>query len=359
VNVNHADEYNKTFNSIEEAIENVAAGGVVIVQSDVKSDNVIRIDEPINLIGCGKSKPAIVLGPDHDGIRIKAKDVYIENISIIGGNHGIIVESAPNCTLANNEICSSSDGIYIYRSDNCNIQGNVITHAEENCGSEHSCAINLIIANNNIINNNIIDNMDTGILLTASHNCNIQNNTMNIKKNGIVLDKIEDAKINKNIIINMMRGQASTQGIALMNSKNVLVYYNNISNFYTGLSDQESYDINISYNTLDFINNVGIYLDESNAFDICNNSVSADDSAIYAIHICNINCGRSRNVNSILNNNYNDFLCGIGLEDISGDIIVLENNEGNVEGCQIYVHNCDLRKIMGEEEILDRNYCIG
>ncbi|MFX0207526.1 MAG: NosD domain-containing protein [Candidatus Hodarchaeota archaeon] len=203
---------------------------------------------------------------------IKSINDYGLNIS--SSNDGI---SSGKPIISGNIIESAVDsGIYVRNFPNINILSNYLKNikgSDENYGSIH-----LIDSKNAIVSDNYISNSgDDGIVLEQLDNALIHFNTIvwsNISfsgATGLNLTKVDDSVINSNTI-------SSTGGDGIhynaVEGNNITINSNVISNtknngiFINGLVDG-----NITANQLRYLQNMGLYCQNSSKIDVKNNDV--------------------------------------------------------------------------------------
>jgi parallel beta-helix repeat protein len=231
---------NKSFYSIQGAIDNASDGDSIFVNSGIYYENVEIINKKITLIG---DKNSTIYGNgSKDVIYVSSDCVNIRNFKITnsgpsGGDSGIEIHG-DLCKIEDNVIYCNTVGIKLRESNNCTISNNKI-HLNKDYGIFlHSSKSNFIsknyvsnnrwgiflfrysnfnfISNNEIIQNNlqgiwiswsgnnnlkqnfVEDNAQYGILISGSYNTKISKNNIYSNGEGIFLSQCTDSKIFKN-----------------------------------------------------------------------------------------------------------------------------------------------------------------
>jgi nitrous oxidase accessory protein len=157
---------------------------------------------------------ALMLDLPNAGIIVERNDVVVKNIIIFGSQVGLYADGAVNISILNVTFDRCGMGAELL---NCR-EGTIENSRSQGCDKsgiyiEHSSGIRLE-------NNSVADTSNSGILLKASTNCIISNNTASGNKEGIALWNSSFIDIHSN------RADRSYYGILLSGSNNNTVVDN-------------------------------------------------------------------------------------------------------------------------------------
>ena len=273
VNDNGGADYTR----IQDAIDNSSNGDTIFVFNGMYYERLI-INKTINLIGQSKNKTIIDGWGDGCVVKIISSMVLIKNFTIQNSttnnymiNAGIYILSENN-SIINNYIKNIIDtGIFIANSSNNTIDNNYV----ERCGSGIDIwarpKLGQIAIKNKVKNNKII-NTNFGIWVQESDKNNISNNFIS----KTLWDGIQLIDARNNIICyNNISMSKYRSGIYLSKSHNNFLFSNNITkNRADGITLEGS-----SFNTI-YKNNIEknhnglfIYLFSLRNFILCNNFI--------------------------------------------------------------------------------------
>ena len=231
---------NKTYHSIQQAIDNASDGDSIFVNSGIYYEN-LKIDKKISLVG-DENSTTIDGNGFRDTIYISSDCVTIRNFNIInsgpsGGDSGIEIHGdlcniesniiqdntigiklrdSNNCTISNNEIHSNKDyGIFLQSSDSNFISKNHVSNnrwgiflfrsSDYNFVSNNEVLYNthqgiwISWSSNNNLKQNIVENNNQyGILVSGSYNTKISQNHIFSNGEGVFLTQCTDSKVVKN-----------------------------------------------------------------------------------------------------------------------------------------------------------------
>jgi nitrous oxidase accessory protein len=203
--------------SIQEAVNNASEGDTIFVKNGIYYEHVV-INKSICLIGENRDTTVI----DGNGffdhvIEIDASNITIANLTIqkaLGDQplvtHGInIGRDSSNIVISNNTIKDNS--------------GSGIYHERRWGLSQFS--------NHTIVGNNMLGNVGSAVLLRRSDNNTIAYNNIE-NGQGIYLDRSSNNTVNGNSI----NGTVSHNGIDINEGTRNLIFRNNITNTYFGVS---------------------------------------------------------------------------------------------------------------------------
>ena len=217
------------YTAIQDAIDNSSDNDIVFVYNGTYNETIV-INKSINLVGFNKNSTFIKGNKSLYIILIKSSWVDITGFTIQDGKAGIYI-SGPDYSFNNitaNIISNNWEGIRLYNSSNNKITQNII--------KDHGFGIVLYESKNNHINlNNFTDNTKAIYLSRWSNNNNIYYNNFT----------------------------GSTFGISLDYSFNNMIYENSITNGTKGVYLSYSHNNNITNNTIEFNDECGIYLGNS------------------------------------------------------------------------------------------------
>jgi parallel beta-helix repeat protein len=241
---------NYTF--IQSAVDNSSDNDTIFVYKGVYKESIF-INKPINLIGFDKDFTIIQTNKSLYNILIKSPSVKISNFTIKNGKMGIYIPDSNYSynNISRNIFLDNSEGIRLYKSSNNNIIKNSFINNNDYC-------IILYDSKNNKINKNYIkDNFRAFIFNRWSNNNIISKN--NFTDNGacIILGHSFNNYINKNSLrygiagiqlISSNKNNISSNtieffenfGIQLTNSEENIFLSNNFSNNYIDIKEVEN-----------------------------------------------------------------------------------------------------------------------
>ncbi len=215
-------------NSIKQAIELANDFDTIKIYNGYYTEGTIIINKPITLIGINSP----VISGNFEGFVIivdsdytKLDGLIIENtgLSYIEDRAGIKLNSTQNCTIINCTLNNCLFAIYVANSKDIQIKNNkIIGHSKTESTSGNG--IHLWYCNNLFIEGNYISGMRDGIYLEFVQNATIQKNQ--VEKN---LRYGLHFMFSDNAIYMENEFNANGTGVAVMYTKNVLMQ-NNIFN---------------------------------------------------------------------------------------------------------------------------------
>lgn len=254
------------YETIQEAINQSQNEDTIFVKKGTYHEQ-LTIDKQINLIGEDKTNTIIdAKNKYYSVITLDADYVFISGFSILNGkkgyHHAGIRGYSSRCksnhtTITNCIIKNNGDGITAV--------GNNLT-ITQTIFQNNTNGINLFHSNNNTIQHNTF--YHDGIILSASYNQNINNNTVN-EKPLIYRENKENQHITEKA------GQ-----IILNKCKNITIQHQTISNVTTGIFIYRSYECTITNNTFSK-NNKALYLSGTWLCKINNNTLTNNTYGIY------------------------------------------------------------------------------
>ena len=151
-----------TYTTIQQAVNNAAAGDTIIVRDAIYTENV-GVNKSLTILAENGSALAIVqaANPDDSIFKVIADYVNISGFTVTGTDKaGFYLYGADCCNISVNNVSNNSKGIYLNFSSNC------------------------VLTNNNASSNNDIGSKDAvgygyGIHLSFSSNCTLINNAAN------------------------------------------------------------------------------------------------------------------------------------------------------------------------------------
>ena len=252
-----------SLNSIKKAIEIAKPYDEIIINKGFYSESIIIIDKPLRLTG--KDEPVVDGKGKFEIITVNSDSVYITGItfknagvSYLKENAAIRLENVKDCVISDCKFFNNFFGIYIAASKNCLVQNNFIqSHGKSETSSGN------------------------GIHLWNCSNVKISNNNIIGHRDGIYLEFVKDALIEKNYSKKNIRyglhfmfsdGCTYSQnkfedngaGVAVMYTKNVEMinnyFYDNWGPASYGLLLKDIFESRIEKNS--FIKNTtGIYME--------------------------------------------------------------------------------------------------
>ncbi len=314
---------NKTYSSIQSAINNANPGDTIFIQNGIYEEY-LKISKNISLIGESINGTVITGNNTEDVIYVTSSGVTITNLTVSGSGVGLFdaaieLDSVVNCKISCcNIMWNDQEGIFLNNSNNNNISNNILFENKE--------AIRMYSSTYNSIFNNTISNNRNGMVIDYSNNNTINNNYLSYNINYAILLEISS----NNTIINNSLIYNYQYSIYINESNNNTIIHNII--------EPNEYGIYIEYsdnNTIDFNSVTGshaIYLANSNNNSLSNNNLSNN---YYAIRL------RDSYSNLIMHNNiYGCWGWGISLQNSSNNII--SNNYelgGRRESSCIYIRS--------------------
>ncbi len=228
---------------------------------------------------------------------VSGANITITNNEIYNNTKfGIETSKADNITIENNSVYMNDlVGIFLYNSTNCSLIGN------DAWGNIYD--IELQVGSENLLSENIMNDSGIGVLIIASKNNSVVNNTMWGHNNAIILEYVDStgnliqgnriwgAKYNGiesmlNAKDNRMYGNkitnCSNAGIYLTNSHGNEIFSNNIVNCTYGLEMYNASETSVHENQFENLTSrisYGIYISAS------------ENSTIYANHVGNFTYG--------------------------------------------------------------------
>jgi len=282
------------YSKIQDAIDDANDGDTVFVYDDSAPyyENVV-VNKSINLIGENRDTTVIDGGGSGDVVWVKADWVNISGFTIRNGNDGIYTDSNCNTITGDNIISNEDDGIKLRESDFNIITGNNIS---ENRGDGVYITDSY---KNNLSLNTINNNNAYGIRLSESLNGSVFKNTiLHNRYSGIVIGLSSNIIIEKNAISESFYDDYNGEGIVLIDSWNISISYNYLSDNINGILIINSSWNHIFHNIITNNSRRGIYFW---AFPSHYNMIERND-------ITNNNCGvllKDSSYNEIIYNNFN------------------------------------------------------
>lgn len=213
-------EKNGRIKTITEAISIAKDGDEIIVNTGEYKEGNIIIDKSVKLSAAGKvvidgEGKNEVLTVTSDNFQIKGFTIVNAGISHLQENAAIKLEEVKNCIVEENKLINNFFGVYLAKSENCTIRNNEI----RSDGKTEASSGN-------------------GIHLWYCKNIKIESNNISGHRDGIYLEFVQDAIIEKNLSEKNLRYglhfmfsdkcvyshnqfQKNGAGVAVMYSKNV------------------------------------------------------------------------------------------------------------------------------------------
>ncbi len=277
-------------------------------------------------------------------IKNTSKHFVIQNCSLFGAWYGISLENVDNgtATIKNNILSDNLRGIILSRSSATTILNNTI--------SENNCGIEINNSNFTIVSDNKIYENDYGIAAIASIFVLIEQNRFNDNKNsGIVFSSKSYSTMRNNILVNngiffyekeistfskynitnntvnskQLGFYVNTNGLDLttpiygqlflINSSNSMIENQKLNQANIGLMIRWSKNIEVSNNSIEDNNYMGMHLDHCSSITIENNTLLRN---LFAMRISFSN-ELAINRNSLFDN----ILHGIDIYDVIGSTI--------------------------------------
>jgi len=184
-----------TYPTIQQAVNNAAAGDMIIVRDGTYTDNV-DVNKRLTIRSENESVLTIVQAANSSDhvFEVTADYVNISGFTVTGTDKaGIYLYNVDRCNISDNNASDNGYGIYLNFSSNCTLTSN---SANSNCGSGsykrdgYSYGIYLNFSSNCTLTNNTAnsnsgtgfynyDGYGYGIYLNFSSNCTLTSNTAN------------------------------------------------------------------------------------------------------------------------------------------------------------------------------------
>jgi len=221
----HNNNTDKTFSSIQDAINHAQENDIVVVYNGTYSESLV-IDKSLTIASLrfndGGTAVLISNDPDVPVIHVKANNVKIAGLTITGNadspsTAGVFIDNADNSRISNNIITNMQDGIYMESSAGNSIQNNTILSNNLHGMYIHS-------SKQNIVENNSIQNNKRGLYLDESEQNTVADNEINNNQiYGIGLRKSSSNTVTQNQLT------FNNIGLALTSSDKNTIFGNNAS----------------------------------------------------------------------------------------------------------------------------------
>ncbi|KAF5438154.1 CASH domain-dontaining protein, partial [Candidatus Methanophagaceae archaeon] len=319
------DDGGADFTSIQDAVDTVNDGDIIIVNSGAYTENV-NVTKQLILMGVdtGSSKPVVAAGGNGSTITLSADGITLggftatnsgsgidagikvtSNNNIITGNdasnnnYGIRLWDSSNNTISGNDASNNSFGICLWDSSNNTISGNTASN-------NYNEGIRLYDhSNNNIITGNTFVNDGLSVRVSSTRNI-VEENIVNGKPL-VYLEDVSDYKVEdagqvilvncNNITVENLDLSNTSVGVELWQTEDSLISNNTASNNKHGIHLWDSYNNIITGNTVGNSNWDGIHLDLS-----CNNIITGNTASNN--HLSGICLWDSSNNNIIKGNTF-------------------------------------------------------
>lgn len=337
--------------NIQTAIDSAGAGDIIVVSAE--EANSFVVDRPVTIEGNGKTalsaamqKPAIKITSDgvtisgfhikgmgkdttakfnyymqnptaaanarlddpNSAIVIKGDDVSIKNCSIFGAQTAVYAENIIGLLLLNMSMDSCDTGASILKSKDILVSGCTMTNCKKYAlDVENSSGVALN-------NNSIVNNTNGGILLKASEDCTVFDNSLTKNTFGLSL---WDASFNQ---VRRNRVDHNYYGILITAQSN----YNNITD--NQAKDNKNNDITTGFG-------IGISLQENSSYNmLIRNTATGNFNGLEVSKGCQFNAvygnNASENKHGIrLNENRNNLIMGNNF--VRNEINAYENASQN------------------------------
>jgi nitrous oxidase accessory protein len=211
--------------TLTEAISIAKDGDEIIVKTGEYQEGNILINKSVRLIAAGEvvidgEGKTEVLTVTSDNVEIKGFTIVNAGISYLQENAAIKLEEVKNCVVENNTLLNNFFGVYLAKSENCIIRNNEI----KSDGKTEASSGN-------------------GIHLWYCKDIQIVSNNISGHRDGIYLEFVQDAMIEKNFseknlryglhfmfsdrcVYSKNQFQKNGAGVAVMYSKNVQMFEN-------------------------------------------------------------------------------------------------------------------------------------
>ncbi|KZZ80436.1 copper-binding protein [Oleiphilus sp. HI0132] len=232
---------------LQAVLDNASRGDTIVLSPGVYAGNFV-IRQSLTIQG---EKGAIINAQGmHDGIRIKAPHVTIENLTIenwgddlTAMNAGIFIEkSAQNTTIKNNLLHGDTSGIWLDKCDGAKIINNKISGNEQMRSTDRGNGIHLSVATNTEVRGNEIWHTRDGIYIISSQNNLLTENHMHDLRYGVHYMYSHSNTVTKN------KAVRTRAGYALMQSRSLTVNHNQSL-------DSEDYGILLNFITYSTLTN--------------------------------------------------------------------------------------------------------
>lgn len=321
VDVNNGS--NSNFSSIQEAINFAQENDSILISKGNYSET-LTIDKQLKISSISRNPEDVIINPKISSqpiVHVTSDNVEITDLTILGSNNenqtsGVFLDHVSNSLIQNNIISSVQDGLVLGASSENSIKNNTII-------SNNFHGVYLINSMNNDLRNNLVIGNKRGLYLDQSNrNTLADNNASSNEKYGIAL---LDSNTN-----NLKNNQFYTNkyGLCLTDShENVIIDNVASDNKESGflLFLESSYN-NVEGNLLIENENSGMYLASCSNNTLSRNSLSNNTNGI-SIDVANDNLIINNNFSS--NKKYGLFYPHPGSNNTIKDNIFLNNKKGN------------------------------
>jgi len=163
------------YSSIQEAVNNTAPGGVIIVNQGKYIETIV-INKELSINSALVSSGTTIVQadvPDKAVFSVQANNVTISGFNILGisseGGQGISLDYVKDCSVKNNVVSNNFRGIYLQGSNNNTISNNI-------CMENGRSGIFLVESSGNILDHNSASNQLEGIVLASSNDNVLEGN---------------------------------------------------------------------------------------------------------------------------------------------------------------------------------------
>jgi parallel beta-helix repeat protein len=307
------------FKTIQEAIDNSAAGTLILVSAGVYYEQ-LTIDKPLTLQVENQALTIIDGNVSGVCIKITVADVVVAGFKIQNALIGITMQNITGVQIVNNTVTGASrEGIVLLNS-----QGNAIVN---NTLTRNGDGVHLVSSNNNAIINNVVsDNFGCGISLESSANNCLEGNRLSANHNkGVLLIDSNDNVIESNAI-----SLSNDDGGFLQRSHgNILAKNVMFGNYHCGFCLVDSSNNSLSENVLDGNWWHGLEFYHSNENKVVNNiEINNKNVGVFLFSSGN---NFLRN-NTMTSNSFNFRVSGEALEDFLNDV----DCSNSVDGKKLY-----------------------
>ncbi|WP_048063273.1 right-handed parallel beta-helix repeat-containing protein [Methanococcoides burtonii] len=284
------------YNSIQNAVDNASIGDLIVIQSGIYSENVL-INKPLTLKTVDNNSLSTIIQSTNSSNHIF--HIISSNTSIIGFKltakaenrplSGIYIDDVDHCLIQNNTISNVEDGILLSSSHENEIEGNSLF-------SNNLHGISISNSNNNTISENKLFSNRYGIIVQSSSYNTISNNNASANENyGIALFNANGSAVKENI------ATKNKYGICLTSAFDNKVENNNVvTNIFSGAILWKSEDNTLENNNLSFNRDSGLsFVTQNRNNEILNNEISYNNR--YGIFL-NSNEGNIIKNNTLINN---------------------------------------------------------
>jgi len=314
---------------IQDLIDNASDGDTIYIPSGIYYENII-INKAINLIGEDKDTTIIDGGGIDDVVKITGDWVNISGFTIQKGGKwddaGIHISSNYN-TILGNIITLNDAGIHLEYSSNNTLKNNNIV-SNNNYGIYLKYSSGTIIKDNTFFNN--------GLYIDRAYHNTFENNWVNGKplvyledvSNQVITDAGEVILINCNkITVEKLNLSNVDIGIQLLETNNCNIWDNDFSNDGVGIMLEDSNHNTITGNTI-ASNNIGVEVCGSNFNTFTDNTILDNEYGIYLSLSHPPSLAPSR-FNILKGNNISNNRHGIWFIDTTCSLIFKNNFIGN------------------------------